>query len=130
MAVGTTRGKRRLGRFVRPILERSGLKTDEVASKAVCEVQTITRMLSGRSLPGRQRFATILAVIDATDEEREHALQLYQVADVDTAVIEHAGELTPKYLRFRMDEAEASTERTIDTVVVPGLLQTPEYAAE
>jgi transcriptional regulator with XRE-family HTH domain len=129
MAVGTTRGKRRLGRFIRPILERSGLKTDEVASKAVCEVQTITRMLSGRSLPGRQRFATILAVIDATDEEREQALQLYQVADVDTAVIEHAGELTPKYLRFRMDEAEAVNERTLDTVVVPGPLQTAAYAA-
>lgn len=130
MAVGTTRGKRRLGRFVRPILARSGLKPDEVAEKAVCSAQTITRLLSGGALSGRQRFATILAVIGATDEEREHALQLYQVADMDTAVIEHAGELTAKYLRFRMDEAEAVKERTLDTVIVPGPLQTPEYAAE
>jgi transcriptional regulator with XRE-family HTH domain len=129
MAVGTTRGKRRLGRFIRPILERSGLKPDAVAEKAICEAQTITRMLSGRSLPGRQRFATILAVIGATDDEREQALQLYQVADVDTAVIQHAGELTAKYLRFRMDEAEAVMERSLDTVIVLGLLQIPEYAA-
>lgn len=129
MAVGTTRGKRRLGRFVRPILERSGLKPDQIAEKAVCEVQTITRMLSGRSLPGRQRFVTILAVIGATDTEREHALQLYQFANTDTAVIEHADAPTAKYRRFRMDEAEAVQERTLDTVIVPGPLQIPEYAA-
>ena len=100
-----------------------------MAEKAVCSSQTVTRLLSGGSLPSRQRFATILAVIGATDQEREQAFQLYRVADVDTAVIEHAGELTAKYLRFRMDEAEAVKERTIDTVIVPGLLQTPEYAA-
>lgn len=127
MAVGTTRGKRRLGRFVRPILERSGLKPDQIAEKAVCEVQTITRMLSGRSLPGRQRFVTILAVINATDDEREQALQLYRLANTDTAVIEQADAPSAKYRRFRMDEAEAAQERTLDTVVVPGLLQTPNY---
>jgi transcriptional regulator with XRE-family HTH domain len=129
MAVGTTRGKRRLGRFVRPVLERSGLKPDDVAEKAVCSPQTVSRLLSGNALPSRQRFVTILAVIGATDREREHALQLYQVADVDTVAIQHAGELTAKYFRFRLDEAEAVTERTLDTVIVPGLLQTPEYAA-
>lgn len=128
MAVGTTRGKRRLGRFIRPILERSGLKPDAVAEKAICEVQTITRMLSGRSLPGRQRFATILAVIGATDEEREQALQLYHFANTDTAVIEHADAPSAKYRRFRMDEVEAVEERSLDTVIVSGLLQTPEYA--
>jgi transcriptional regulator with XRE-family HTH domain len=129
MAVGTTRGKRRLGRFVRPILQRSGHKPNQVAKRAICSPQTIGRLLRGEALPSRQRLATILAVIGATDEEREQAFQLYQVADADTAVIEHAGELTAKYLRFRLDEAEAVKERTIDTVIVPGLLQTPEYAA-
>lgn len=129
MAVGTTRGKRRLGRFMRPILERSGFKPDEVAERAVCEVQTVTRMLSGRSLPGRQRFAAILAVIGPTDEEREEALQLYEIASTDAAVIEKADAPSAKYRRFRMDEAEAAKERTLDTVIVSGLLQTPEYAA-
>src|SRR3989442_413503 len=127
MAIGMTRGKRRLGRYVRPILERSGLKADEVAKRSACEAQTITRMLSGRSLPGHQRFLTILAVIGATDAEREHALQLYQFAGETTAVIEHADAPSANYRRFRMDEAEASEERTFDILIVPGPLQTPEY---
>jgi transcriptional regulator with XRE-family HTH domain len=127
MAVGTTRGKRRLGRFVRPILERSGLKPDQVAKQAVCSSQTVNRLLYGNALPSRQRFETILEVIGATDAEREQAFQLYEVADTDTAVIEDADAPSAKYRRFRMDEAEATLERTLDTVVIPGPLQTPEY---
>lgn len=85
------------------------------------------RILAGGSLPSRQRLAAMLAVMGATDEERERAFQLHRIADAHTAVIQHADDLADKYLRFRMDEAEAVKERSIDTVVVPGLLQTPEY---
>src|SRR5262245_57055965 len=119
MAVGTTRGKRRLSRFVRPILERSGLKPNQVAKEAVCSPQTVNRLLSGNALPSRQRFDTILGVISATNEERDQAFQLYEVADTDTAVIEPADAPSAKYRRFRMDEAEASRERTHDTMIVP-----------
>ncbi|GAB3493653.1 helix-turn-helix domain-containing protein [Amycolatopsis cihanbeyliensis] len=130
MAVGTTRGKRRLGRFVKPIRQRSGRKPDEVAKLAVCSRQTVQRLESGDALPSLGRLSAILGVIGATDEERAHAEQLWQVANADTTTIQHAENLSAKYRRFRMDEAEAVKERTLDTVIVPGLLQTPEYAAE
>src|SRR5438093_2676590 len=127
MASGTTRGKRRLGRYLRSLLERSGLKPEEVATRAYCSPPTMFRILAGGGLPNsHQKLALILEVVGATEEERDKAFELYQVADVDTAVIEHAGELTPKYLRFRMDEAEAIKERSLDTVIVSGLLQVPE----
>ncbi len=130
MAVGTTRGKRRLGRFIKPIVERAGLTVDQLAAKTVCHPQTITRLLSGRSLPSGQRFATILAVLGATDDERAQALQLWAVADVDAGSIEHADDLPTQYRRFRLDEAEALREQTLDTVILPGILQTPEYTME
>lgn len=129
MAVGTTRGKRRLGRWLRPIVERSGLKADDIADRAICSDQTVMRLLSGRALPSLHRFTTILAVIGATDDERERGLALYRVADADMTTIQHAENLPVKYLRFRMDEAEAIVERSLDTVIVPGMLQVPEYAA-
>lgn len=129
MAVGTTRGKRRLGRFVKPIRLRSGRKPEEIAVLAVCSRQTVHRLETGDALPSLGRLSAILGVIGATDEERAYAEQLWQIADAATATIQHADSLTAKYRRFRLDEAEASRERTLDTVIIPGLLQTPDYAA-
>src|SRR5882724_978765 len=130
MVVGTTRGKRRLGRFVKPIRVRSGRKPDEIAALAVCSKQTVYRLESGDALPSLHRFTTVLEVIGATDEERRRALQLREIADSDPAIIAHAGDLPVRYRRFRMDECEAVRERTLDTVIVPGMLQTADYAAE
>jgi transcriptional regulator with XRE-family HTH domain len=127
MAVGTTRGKRRLGRFVKPIRLRAGLTADQVAERASCSPQTVYRLEAGEALPSRTRIAAILAVLQATDDEREAAFQLWEVADVDGSVIEHAEDLPVKYRRFRMDENEAVSERTLDMIVVPGLLQINDY---
>ncbi|MDQ3404165.1 MAG: DUF5753 domain-containing protein [Actinomycetota bacterium] len=71
----------------------------------------------------------VLSVIGVSDEERERALQLWEVADADSTTIEHAGRLPANYMRFRMDEREARQVRTLDTVLVPGLLQTSAYAS-
>lgn len=130
MAVGTTRGKRRLGRFIKPIRVRSGRKPEEIATLAVCSKQTVYRLESGDALPSLHRFTTVLGLIGATEEERRRALHLWEIADGDTAVIEHAGDMPANYRRFRMDECEAVRERTLDTVIVPGMLQTADYAAE
>lgn len=126
MAVGTTRGKRRLGRFIRPIRERSGLNAEEVAAKAQCSRQTVSRLEAGDHLPRQPLFRKLLSAIGATKEERVQALQLWEVAD--SSSVEHAAHLSANYQRFRLDEQEAVVERTLDTVIVPGLLQTPEYA--
>lgn len=128
MAVGTTRGKRRLGRFVKPIRERSGLKPEEVAERAECSRHTVTRMESGDHLPRIHLFRTLLDVIGATDTEREKARELWKVANANISVIERAAELSPQYLRFRLDETEAVGERTLDGLMIPGMLQTPDYA--
>lgn len=127
MAVGTTHGKRRLGRFVKPIRLRSGLSPEQVATRARCSRQTVARLEAGDHLPRIHLFITLLGVIGATADERERALQLWEVADAATAAIEHAEDLPPKYRRFRLDESEAIRERTLDTVIIPGLLQTADY---
>ncbi|MFJ6670225.1 helix-turn-helix domain-containing protein [Actinosynnema sp. NPDC091369] len=128
MAIGSTRGKRRLGRHIRPILDRSGLKVDEVVKQSRVSRPTITRMLSGEALARWPALSMVLDVIGATPEEKTRALQLWEVADVDPYAIEHARDLPAGYKRFRMDELEAVRERTLDSALVPGLLQTAGYA--
>ncbi len=128
MAVGTTRGKRRLGRYIKPIRLRSTLSAEEVAERASCSAHTVYRLESGEALPSRTRVAAILAVIGATDGERQKAFELREVADLGTKPIQHFEELPVKYRRFRLDETEAVIERTLDMILIPGLLQTEDYA--
>lgn len=122
-----TRSKRRLGRYLRPFLEESGKKFEQVAQEARCSRQTVSRLFSGEHLPRYHLFTTLLAVIGVTGTDRDRALQLWEVADATSVNVEFAGELAPNYTRFRMDESDAGLERAFDPVLVSGLLQTPAY---
>ncbi|MEU4743303.1 DUF5753 domain-containing protein [Actinosynnema sp. NPDC023658] len=129
MAVGTTRGKRKLGALMEGYLAQSGIKADKVIKEVRTSRSTWNRMIAGEARPRWATFIAILAVMKVSDEDRERALALWEVADDEAAPIEHAALLPKSYLRFRRDEAEAVIERTADAVLIPGLLQTPEYAS-
>jgi hypothetical protein len=88
----------------------------------------VTRLESGDNLPRIHLFMKLLDVINATDAESEKALELWEVADASMSSIERAHDLPGKYLRFRLDESEAIEERTLDGSMIPGMLQTPDYA--
>ncbi|CCH27614.1 helix-turn-helix transcriptional regulator [Actinosynnema sp. NPDC047251] len=128
MADGTTRGKRRLARFVRELQEKSGLTPEEIAKRIRVSRPTVTRLLAGTHLARWPSLSVILDVLEATPEQKTFLLQMWEVADVDNATVEYAAALPIKYRRFRMDELEAYRERTLDVTHVPGMLQTPAYA--
>ncbi len=128
MADGTTRGKRRLARFVRELQEKSGMTPDEIAKRIRVSRPTITRLLAGTHLARWPSLSVILDVLEATPEQKTFLLQMWEVADVDNATVEYATALPIKYRRFRMDELEAYRERTLDTTYIPGMLQTATYA--
>jgi hypothetical protein len=130
MAVGTTRAKRRLGRHVKPIVERAGLKPAEVADLVKTSKDTVNRLLSGDHLPRYPTFLAIMMVLKATDEELGEGTALWERANVDAVVVEHASTLLSGYLRFRLDEGEATGERSLDPMLIPGILQTGDYADE
>ncbi|MEU4762228.1 helix-turn-helix transcriptional regulator [Actinosynnema sp. NPDC023794] len=130
MAVGTTRAKRRLGRHVKPIVERAGLKPAEVADLVKTSKDTVNRLLSGDHLPRYPTFLAIMMVLKATDEELGEGTALWERANVDAVKVEHASALSPGYLRFRMDEGEATKERSLDSMLIPGILQLGGYAEE
>ncbi|MGW4115038.1 helix-turn-helix domain-containing protein [Actinosynnema sp. NPDC004786] len=129
MAVGTTRGKRKLGALMEQYREKSGLKAEEIIKEVRTSRSTWSRMIAGEARPRWALFFAILSVLKVSDEERERAMMLWEVADDEAVPIEHAASLPKSYLRFRRDETEAVVERTIDAVLIPGLLQTSDYAS-
>ncbi len=128
MAIGTTRGKRRLGQHLRPYLDRAGLTPTDLATQLRTSEQTIKRLLKGDNLVGFHLFNAVLSELGLSPQETAAAQELYDVADADVSTIEHANSMRPKYRRFRLDESEAVQERSINTVVISGLLQTVRYA--
>lgn len=104
------------------------MKIEQVAKEARCSRQTVSRLFTGDNLPRFHLFTTLLATLGVSGTDRDRALELWEIANADTVTIEHANDLPPTYMRFRMDEREAVRERTLDTVIVPGLLQTAAYA--
>jgi transcriptional regulator with XRE-family HTH domain len=131
MAVGTTRAKRRLGRHIRPYVERAGYLDDVAALAAETRVsrQSIYRLLNGDNLISYHRFVAVLTALGMTKAERDDAVAVYHLAEAPTAEISDAADLPKAYARLRADESEASLARTADTILIPGLLQTAGYAA-
>jgi hypothetical protein len=131
MATGRTRRKAKLGQYMQALrLRQDPLMIPERAAElALCRRETVTRLENGTKLPSLVLLGSLLSVYGASAEERAEALRLRKYAAQEPAVLEHAGDLPPKYLAFRKDESDAVTERTIDHVTVPGMLQTAGYAA-
>jgi uncharacterized protein DUF5753/helix-turn-helix protein len=128
MAIGTTRRKRRLGKLVAGYMDRAGLKVDDVVQAVGTSRPTMFKLLKGDHKPQRVLFIALLGVLTLDETERAELLALYETADVETVEIEHAADLPRNYLRFRRDEGEAEAALTLDPDVIPGLLQTSEYA--
>ncbi|WP_158881123.1 helix-turn-helix domain-containing protein [Amycolatopsis anabasis] len=134
MAAGPERTRRKaiFGRYMQGLRERCEpkLTPDALARETHAARTTITRMEGGLTTPGFLLVRTLLGIYGATEEERHRAEQLWEAAKADTTRIVHADDMPAKYRAFRRDESDADFERTLDTVIIPGMLQTPGYAAE
>jgi len=105
------------------------LKPEQVSQLAQCQRPTVTRLENGSKVASAMLIASLLNIYNATPDERDEALRLRQLAAQATAVVEHAADLSPRYLVFRYDEADAVLEQTIDHITVPGIFQIAGYAA-
>jgi hypothetical protein len=130
MATARTRRKAKLGQYMQELRLRQvpAMIPERAAELALCRRETVTRLENGTMLPSPVLLGSLLGVYQATADERAEALRLRKYAAQEPTAVEHAADLPAKYLAFRMDESDAVTERTIDHVTIPGLLQTAGYA--
>jgi transcriptional regulator with XRE-family HTH domain len=127
---GPTLRSQSLGKQLRELREKAGLTLRDVASYVQRDASSISRMESGihpARIPDVLAYVTLCG--ESSPDRREQLVQLAQET-WQTGLWDRYGE---DNLRALMDlawlEARATEIRAFEALVLPGLLQSPAYAA-
>ncbi|MGW0564330.1 helix-turn-helix domain-containing protein [Streptomyces sp. NPDC003016] len=129
MAAIPTMRRRMLGAELRKIRERQALTAESAAEKMGWHPSKISRIESGRSGLRAHEVTALLDLYEVRDKEARTGLEtLAREGKRRVWWQPYNDVLTPRYLDYISFEAEASAARSFETTLVPGLLQTPDYA--
>ncbi|MEV6723360.1 helix-turn-helix transcriptional regulator [Streptomyces xanthochromogenes] len=131
MGHGPAVRRRKLGEELRKLRDGTGLTSGAAASLVGWHQSKVSRIETGRSGAKPADVARLLDAYGIDDPQLRSLLQA--LADsagsggVDWAQA-YRSLLPPQYRDFISLESQARSARTLETSVVPGLLQTPAYA--
>ncbi|MGW0820627.1 helix-turn-helix domain-containing protein [Streptomyces sp. NPDC002845] len=132
MRYGPAVRRRKLGAELRVLRTRVGLTSSEAARLVGWHQSKVSRIETGASGVKPEDVRLLLDAYEVRDAElREFLLVLAGGEDGGGRHNwwhAYRGVLPPTYRDFISLESQASGMRTLETSVVPGLLQTPEYA--
>ncbi|MFI1003067.1 helix-turn-helix domain-containing protein [Streptomyces galbus] len=124
--------RRKLGAELRALRARTGLTSGEAARLVGWHQSKVSRIETGTS---GAKPADVRLLLDAygVDDPQLREMMLLLAGSDDGAGRDHwwhayRGVLPPTYRDFISLESQAIAMRTLETTVVPGLLQTAEYA--
>jgi transcriptional regulator with XRE-family HTH domain len=129
-AVSPTLRGRRLAVELMRRREASGLSREEVARRLEWSTSTSFRIETGRSRPQPGNVRVLLDLYGVTGPERDGLIQLAREARQPGWWHSFRDVLPNPYEVYIGLEAGAATIRNFEPVVIPGLLQTPDYARE
>ncbi|MEU3513542.1 helix-turn-helix transcriptional regulator [Streptomyces longwoodensis] len=126
--------RRKLGAELRALRARTGLTSGEAARLVGWHQSKVSRIETGTSSAKPADVRSLLDAYEVDDPQLRRMMLLLAGAD-DGAGRDHwwhayRGVLPPTYRDFISLESQAVAMRTLETTVVPGLLQTAEYARE
>ena len=116
---------RRLRRELRRLRERAGLTAESVAAQLGWHRSKMIRVELGHSRVTQHNVRDLLAIYQASEEEQETLATLSRQARLKGWWNAYGDVLPDDYVGF---EAEADSISTFESLYVPGLLQTEEYA--
>jgi transcriptional regulator with XRE-family HTH domain len=125
----TLRG-RRLAMELQRRREATGMSREEVARQLEWSTSTLFRIETGRSRPQPGNVRTLLELYGVTGPERDGLIQLTRDARQPGWWHSFRDVLPNPYEVYIGLEAGAASIRNFEPVVVPGLLQTADYARE
>ena len=106
-----------------------GLTQEQVARQLEWSPSKLIRVEGGKNAITRTDLAALLRVYDVTSEDQQERLQsLARGAREPAWWSEYRGELSAAFLNYVGYSAGAAFIRQFHGTVVPGLIQTPEYA--
>jgi transcriptional regulator with XRE-family HTH domain len=117
--------RRELGALLRALRNEKGLTVEQVAERLMCSASKVSRMETGHGLAAPRDIRDLCDLYEVTDKaQRDRMMQLaresqqqgwWQSYDLDFGT----------YVGL---EADAIAIRRYQSTIVPGLLQTPDYA--
>ena len=120
---------RRLAAELRRMRDQSGLTQEQVAERTGKDRSTLYRLENAQQRPQRATLIQLLGIYGATAERRAELLDLLREVGQRGWMRPHAGDLPAVYSDYISFEAEAASIANYESLFVPGLLQTEDYAA-
>jgi transcriptional regulator with XRE-family HTH domain len=124
------RQTRDLADLLRSLRKASGLTGDRLAARTAMSQSKVSKIETGRVLPSIMDVERILAALEVPVGVRDHALTLARTANMNFnswRAVRRLG-LQKKQHEIAAIEEAATSIRYFQCALVPGLLQTPEYA--
>ncbi|RKR90331.1 helix-turn-helix protein [Micromonospora pisi] len=130
MVVGSppTVRRRQLGRELRKLREAAGFKAEQVALEVRCSPSRVSRIETARVRITPGTVHELLDVYRVEGAERQRLVALARQAQEAGWWQAHSDSLTWEYSTLIALEHDATELRTFESSVLPGLLQTEEYA--
>ncbi|MFB4197266.1 helix-turn-helix domain-containing protein [Streptomyces carpaticus] len=127
--VNPTVRRRRLGQELRRLREDKGMTAEEVADRLLVSQSKISRLENGRRSISQRDVRDLCGVYEVDDKKLiESLMQMARESRLQGWW--HAfAELSPTYSVYIGLEMDASSLRVYEPQIVPGLLQTHDYAA-
>lgn len=117
-----------VGRALRELLERAGKTSSDVERRLDCSQAKVSRILNGRVGIRLAELESILTLCDATAAERATILEKWHEAKAQPTPVMSLADIPPKLRALVRLQSEASLISYLQPIVIPGLLQTDDYA--
>jgi transcriptional regulator with XRE-family HTH domain len=122
--------RRRLAAELRRLRERADLTGDQVAERVGWSSSKLSRIENARTGSRPEDIKKLLSLYGVTGRSASGLVTLAQEAETLKAGPEYAQSLSESYTTLIGMETEATTASSWAPLIVPGLLQTEDYARE
>lgn len=119
---------RRLAGELRRLRAEAHLSGEDVFEATAINKSTLYRIESAKGRPHRRTMLTLLALYGAKDEERDYLLALLKESGTPGWLQSYHSDLPEEYSAYISFENEARGVRNYQSLFIPGLLQTEDYA--
>jgi transcriptional regulator with XRE-family HTH domain len=126
--ISGTAESRELGAELRRLRNEAGLNTRDMAERAGVSNANISFWETGKRLVPLERLAVLLDALSVTDDERERIIGLRRKADGPGELTTGSTHIGKRVARLIELERAATRITDVSPLLIPGLLQTGEYA--